>query len=304
MRSATSRVSPDERGEHAGPGTRVGIESTETPFFFERGDAQLFGIVHEPVKASDTAFLMSHPFGEEKLWSHRVFVSFARELARRGHAVLRFDYLGAGDSTGSTADTSLETHLADLGGAYAWLRDRQPAAQRVGLIGLRFGATVAALFAERMAGDARIAQAPLVLWDPVVDGDAYFQELLRSNLSTQLAVYGKVIENRDTLSDKIRSGATVNVDGYDIGRALFEDGSKINLASAGHSHSGPVLVTQIAAGATAKLREDLQGIASAYPRGTFQRCTEQPFWREIKPFYGRASDLQKSSLDWLEQAHG
>ena len=46
------------------------------------------------------AFVFCHPLTEEKLWTHRVFVTFARELAAAGHTVLRFDYRGNGDSDG------------------------------------------------------------------------------------------------------------------------------------------------------------------------------------------------------------
>jgi uncharacterized protein len=277
--------------------------AVETPFFFERTDAQLFGLLHSPVGAvSNTAFVMSHPFGEEKLWSHRVFVSVARALAQRGHAVLRFDYEGAGDSSGSSATTSLASHLADLSAAFDTLLARQPSVQRVGLIGLRLGASIAALFAES-AGRAQLADAPLVLWDPVIDGDSYFQEVLRSNLSTQLSVYGKVREDREALSARIRAGGSVNVDGYEIGRALFETCGRQDLLAAGpRRHAGRVLVTQISAGSAVKDRADLQALAQSYGQGTYQRTTEQPFWREIKPFYGRASDLQHSTLAWLEQA--
>ena len=73
---------------------------SESPFFFPRGDARLFGVLHRPSgPVSRSGFVLSHPFAEEKLWSHRVFVSFARALAGRGLAVLRFDYAGAGDSS-------------------------------------------------------------------------------------------------------------------------------------------------------------------------------------------------------------
>jgi uncharacterized protein len=279
---------------------------TEKPFFFERGPAHLFGMLHQPASAaSRTAFVMSHPFGEEKLWSHRVFVSFARALAQRGHAVLRFDYMGAGDSSGMTAQTSLETHLADLSTAIDTLRMRCSSVERVGLVGLRLGASIAALLAEQAADSVRLAplqSAPIVLWDPVIDGESHFQELLRSNLSTQLAVFGKVLENREVLSEKIRNGGTVNVDGYEIGRELFDSCARAALLPAGPKrHSGPTLVTQIAATSAQKARDDLQALAASYPSGTFLRSTEQPFWREIRPFYGRAADLQKTTLEWLEQ---
>lgn len=282
--------------------------AAERPFFFKRGDAQLFALAHVPPAPSALAFVMSHPFVEEKLWSHRVYVSFARALAARGHVVLRFDYLGAGDSSGMTADTSLETHLGDLAAAVAEVRKLSPAVTRVGLVGLRLGATFAALLAERAAEDAALAsvrEAPLVLWDPVCDGESYFQELLRSNLSTQLAVYGKVQETREVLQERLRAGGTVNVDGYELGKDLFDACARTTLIEAtAKKHRGPTLVMQIAANDKAKERDDLRALAGAYAAGTAARTIEQPFWREIKPFYGRAENLQQATLGWLEKQSG
>src|SRR5687768_18149474 len=90
----------------------------ETPLFFNRGPWQLFGVYHAPHNGSTaTPFVFCHPFGEEKLWAHRVYVGFARELARRGHPVLRFDYAGNGDSSGTFDESSIETALADIDAA-------------------------------------------------------------------------------------------------------------------------------------------------------------------------------------------
>jgi exosortase A-associated hydrolase 2 len=275
----------------------------ETPFFFAREDARLFGILHSPQgPAKPLAFVMSHPFGEEKLWSHRVFVSCARALAERGHAVLRFDYCGAGDSSGMSADTSLASHLADLQAAIRTLEQRIPSVERIGLIGLRLGASLAAVLLESTNDSPRLRSVPLVLWDPILDGDAYFQELLRSNLSTQLAVYGKVIDNREVLTARIRAGETVNVDGYEIGKDLLEScGVNSLLTTEAKRHDGPTLVVQIAASEAQKERADLKALAASYSQGTLLRAAEQPFWREIKPFYPRASQLQDITLRWLDE---
>jgi len=280
--------------------------SKEYPLFFARDGARLFGMLHFPdTDSSKSAFILSHPFGEEKLWSHRVYVSLARALASRGSTVLRFDYMGAGDSSGMTSDTSMDTHLADLKAAFAALRTHVPEVNRVGIVGLRLGASFAALLAEAADTDPALSVlggAPLVLWDPVVDGAAYFQELLRSNLSTQLAVYGKVIETREALQERIRAGGLVNVDGYEIGSALFESCARADLLEPGpRKHSGPVLVVQIASSEKTREREDLSALSSAYATGEFARTLEQPFWREIRRFYGRADNLQELALSWLEK---
>jgi exosortase A-associated hydrolase 2 len=275
--------------------------------FFQSGDRTLFAVLHEPAAPSrPLGFVLSHPFGEEKLWAHRVFVSFARALAARGHAVLRFDYSGAGDSGGAFAASSLDSHVADLEAAVAHLQARAPSLERIGLVGLRFGATIAALAAER-AGQANrgpVAGAPLVLWDPLIDGDAWLGEMLRSHLSTQLATHGKVIENRDALRARIARGEAVNLDGYDLAAPLFDSCNRKDLLPpTTKSHGGITLVMQIAANENQKTRADLEALGGAYTQGQYQRCIEEPFWKEIRTFYGRAPNLERLTLEWLEKTH-
>ena len=158
---------------------------TETGLYFPEGDGRLYGIVHEAAAGQPprVPFVFCHPLGEEKLWSQRVFVTFARDLAARGHAVLRFDYRGNGDSSGAFEASSISTAREDLAAAIAWFRQRT-GADTVGLLGLRLGATLASVTA-----DARADVGPVILWAPIVDGDKYVQELLRINITTQMAVY-------------------------------------------------------------------------------------------------------------------
>jgi uncharacterized protein len=241
-----------------------GERMIEEPFFFRRDGERLFAMLHRPAAdkppSSAPGFVLSHPFGEEKLWSHRVFVSIARSLAARGHCVLRFDYAGAGDSTGMTPGTDLATHLADLRAAIAALRARRGTDGPIGLLGLRLGATFAALAAEEGACDG-----PLVLWDPILDGDAYFLE---------------------------------------IGKALFESCARADLLQpTPRRHAGPALVVQIVANDKVKEREDLGALARHYNAGTVAVAVEQPFWREIKPFCGRAPNLERVTLEWLGRNH-
>ena len=71
--------------------------AVETPLFFENGAYRLFGVLHQPAgPPSGAGWVFCHPFAEEKLWTQRVYVSFARMLASRGAWVLRFDAMGNG----------------------------------------------------------------------------------------------------------------------------------------------------------------------------------------------------------------
>ncbi|MEI2787934.1 MAG: hypothetical protein V9E93_03525 [Steroidobacteraceae bacterium] len=45
---------------------------------------RIFAAHHRPAQPASRAIVMCHPLGEEKLWAHRVFVTFARDLAAAG----------------------------------------------------------------------------------------------------------------------------------------------------------------------------------------------------------------------------
>ena len=116
--------------------------------------------------------MLCNPFGEEASRGHRTFRVLATQLERLGYSTLRFDYTGTGDSLGDSEDATIEGWLADIGEAAEHLR-RTTGIAKISLVGLRFGATLAALATARGVLRAR----HLVLWDPIVDGRAYLAEL-------------------------------------------------------------------------------------------------------------------------------
>jgi uncharacterized protein len=265
----------------------------ETPFFFRGGADSLFGVLHQPAADSGKpAFVFCHAFGEEKLWSHRVHVAFARLLAADGHPVLRFDYMGNGDSAGQFSQSSVETAMADVVAAADEMR-RRVGRRPISLLGLRLGASIASLVAEDLPGLDR-----LVLWAPIVDGARYMQELLRINLTTQMAVYKELRRDREQLVASLRLGETVNVDGYDMALPMYEQVSAIRLAAAAKRCPAPCLVAQIDR-QPGRPAPDLQALANQYRHGRLVFAQEEPFWKEIAPFYDRAPALFAETRRWL-----
>src|SRR5262249_10306123 len=147
---------------------------------------RLFAALH-PADAprTNTGIVICHPYGEERQLVDRVLVRFGRRLAAAGFAAVRFDARGYGESDRELADRTVETHVGETLAAAALLRPRY-AVDTVVLLGLRLGATVAALAAERDPGIAG-----LVLWSPIVSGRTYARELLRYKLAGQLALQEK-----------------------------------------------------------------------------------------------------------------
>ena len=141
-----------------------------TPFFFGDSSKQLYGVYHPPASQTyrDEAILICYPIGEEYIRTHRVLTQLTGRLTGLGFHVLRFDYYGSGNSAGSTGDGDVTQWVQDIKTALTELKDMS-AVSRLSVIGIRFGAALAAL----ASSETRINK--LVLWDPVTDGKAYVQ---------------------------------------------------------------------------------------------------------------------------------
>ena len=278
------------------PISTIAAPAVETPMFFENGEYRLFGILHQPVGIpSGAAWVFCHPFAEEKLWAQRVYVSFARILASRGAWVLRFDVMGNGDSEGEFSTATVDTMLSDIDSAVSLLEGSSGITQGIGLLGLRLGATLAALTAERS-----LKIGKLVLWEPIVDCGKYMQELLRTNLTTQTAVYKEIRHNREALVRLMREGSTVNIDGYELAYPCYDQASAVNLNAERKQFAGQCLIVQIGREGQA-LRQELTALQATYPVSEILGAAEEPFWKEIKRWYRTAPNLFESTLAWMDK---
>lgn len=125
---------------------------------------RMAGVLHLPEgRGRAPAVLMLHGFTGHKAESHRLFVHAARALAAAGFVVLRFDFLGSGDSEGEFEQMTIRGEVEDALSALAFLRaQRRVDTARIGMLGFSLGGCVAALSLPR-AGDIK----SLVLWAPV-----------------------------------------------------------------------------------------------------------------------------------------
>jgi len=141
--------------------------------YFGSPDRRLFGIFEEPEDgaAREAGVVLCYPYGADYATAFRTFRILATRLAKAGFHVLRFDYLGTGDSSGDADVASIEQWITDVGTAVRELRDSR-GLRDVSLVGLRLGATLAALAAARTKDVERV-----VLWEPVVDGQEYLAAL-------------------------------------------------------------------------------------------------------------------------------
>ena len=178
---------------------------------------ELFVAHHGPTGASRShALLLCNPFGQEAIRAHRFYRVLADRLAATGFDVLRFDYFGTGDSGGDDEEFDLLGALADTQFLAEWgVMQLRPA--QMSLVGLRLGASIAMLASARLPG--RISQ--LVLFEPVVDGAAYVEQMLEVQRRELAQIFG----SRWTLDAVLRERnlpprGDEEVLGFCLGRSL------------------------------------------------------------------------------------
>jgi hypothetical protein len=116
-----------------------------------------------------------------------------------------------------------------------------------------------------------------------------------------MALHRKVVENREALVARLANDQTVNIEGYELARPLFEEVSALQLAGLLPQHAGETLIVQINQEA-APVKPELASLAEANPRCSVQGVQEQPFWKETRAFCHRADELTRVTLQWLERS--
>jgi pimeloyl-ACP methyl ester carboxylesterase len=156
----------------------------ETPVFFKAGDDGLFGVLTSPTSDATGTWVVFVPGGSGSLDSmnrNRLWVRLARLLGSLGCHAFRFDFHGAGESTGRAELLDLRKPFTkDLDGAVAWLRER--GAQDTVLVGSCFGARTALAGAPELSG-----LRGLILIAPYVE-DITYGERVAARMATEWSV--------------------------------------------------------------------------------------------------------------------
>jgi pimeloyl-ACP methyl ester carboxylesterase len=219
------------------------------------GGGSSYAVLSEPLKdPHPIAWVLCHSFGLEQIGLLSAEVPVARALSAAGFPVLRFHAQGYGDSELPVEQVSLASHVRDTLDAVAVL-ERTTGLSRVGLMGARFGAAVAALAADR------IGAAALALWDPAISGRTYLRGLMRqSTLSDVASAHaGRKIETPQEREQELSAAGIVDLQGVPLTREAFEELSSMDLRSDLGSFNGESLIVQITA--SAEIRSPVASLA-------------------------------------------
>lgn len=278
------------------------MSADETVVLIPCGADRLVGLLHRPQQPRRTGVLVIVGGPQVRAGSHRQFVQLARALARRGHAVLRFDVRGMGDSDGAPrAFTDLGE---DIRAALDAFMASTPALRDVVLWGLCDGAS-AALLHHAAQADPRVRG--LVLLNPWVRSTQtlarahvkhyYRQRLLEADFWRKL-LSGRVAMS--ALSGLWRNVATAL--GGSKATSTSED-FRITMARAWRAFPGPILLVLSGRDLTAKEFLEALPLEPAWS-GALDRpgLTRLDIAEADHTFSTRAERerLESATADWLE----
>ncbi|MGD9141504.1 MAG: alpha/beta hydrolase [bacterium] len=198
---------------------------------FENEGMKLFGMLHLPRgKGAKPCVVMLHGYTGNRVGEHFIFVKAARELARNGMAVFRFDFRGSGESEGDFKDISVESEISDALEALKLVRALPEIdAKRVALLGHDLGGCVAACIA------AECEAASVALWAAT----AFADYLVEKDGETFKDPY---IWLPDEYRGALEKKGSVDIGGFTRGKAFFESIRFYDPLSAVSEYSGPLLL--------------------------------------------------------------
>ncbi len=213
--------------------------------YFPVSGAHLYTVLHE-VKDPVARVLLVGPFASERHNSYLPWVRWARDLAAEKIEVLRYDYRGIGESTGSFQQMTFEDWSQDVRLLSEWFRCRS---QHVPLVlhGLGLGAVLAGRAFDDGIGEG------LLLWSPPANANqALRATLMRWVGLEQIFKFG---DDRKSASDYIREleqGSPLEVDGYLWSVSLWQDSFRFALPialasedSAAQAYKRPVRIVKL-----------------------------------------------------------
>lgn len=215
--------------------------------------------------------VIAPPLFEERKSAYSALRRMAQRLAAAGHAVMRFDYRGSGESGGKGAHRRWE-HLSQDVATVRKTLARLSGKRDSALLGLRAGATVALLESIRVGGEAVIALAPIVsgatqvrLWR------------MRSKIKSELTVDAAAQKSEAKNS---ADADVLDFDGFPVHPGFFDDVARIDLIKDLGRLSCPGLIAQVShredpAPESVRLMETLGS------RATLKCIRMEPFWDKI-----------------------
>lgn len=284
-------TAPDVTG--GPPTSREAVEYRETAFF-DRAGRLVFRA--EPRGSSMGTVIFASSLFTELQRNYRREVVLSRAAAAAGFSTLRFHYRGVGNSVTGPMSPTLDTMAADLLDLMNQV-DNGPLA----IVGTRLGALA--------AGRARQERdVPLVLWEPVLDGSRWVDEVVKACLARELARGEQV--TAEAVRNRWATDGTVFALGESVPAAIVDQIAATSLLDS-MAGSTPALLVQM--GRTASVRPAVERTHAALSeRGidaeVLSVVGHQVWWLKVGGDHfnpvereDATSDINEGVLDWLKR---
>jgi pimeloyl-ACP methyl ester carboxylesterase len=187
-------------------------------------------------------WVLCQSYGPDQITLQGLEVPLARALSAAGFPVLRYHARGYGDSELTADHATFDMQLEDAVRAVELLCSNT-GITRVGLTGIKIGATIAALTADHLS-DGATPMSAIALWEPIAKGRVFTQSLLRLGLVTELVSRGRADGAPDP-ADTLHEHGVLDVQGFPVRADAVDQMSGINLTNDLVAFRGSSLVVQV-----------------------------------------------------------
>lgn len=266
--------------------------------FLDSGPDRMIGFLHTPLDRPRGGVVLCSSLHAELMGNYRKEVLLAERLAELGLAVQRFHYRGTGNSGGSDADVTLDSMQDD---ARTWCEHlvEKTSVPEVGYFGVRFGALAAAGAANGTPG------GPVALWEPVLDPEAYFREVFRSQLMRQLKAGKSAQPGARSIDQELANAGVADVLGYSIHETLYKSANGRRLVDELGANPRPALLVQIAR--EQELSKELATLAAGWGQQGWGVQTDvvvhEPAWWFVGENW-KAEELREETTTLVETTAG
>jgi pimeloyl-ACP methyl ester carboxylesterase len=247
---------------------------------------ELFGCLHAPrgTPRPGSGVVVCPAAGPEYIRCHRSLRVLAAMLARAGYPVLRFDYFATGDSLGEGEEATLARWQRDVNDAVRFMRGRYRTS-RLTLLGIRMGAALAVRHLAERGGVDR-----LVLWDPIVDGRRFVEELQQITAKHEQWL----AERHGVRPPSLQADGPLDLFGFRYSSEMIDEMAAVDLlATSAEARAGAYVLDNCEDADTEKLSRHLEGMGLTVE---LQRFPAAKVWM-AEPFQGL---LSAESLKLIE----
>lgn len=260
------------------------MEHNEQHRFLSLDGNNIYCVDYTPEKdvEKSTAIILCKPIWGERIRTHRIYTNLARSLRKDGYYSITCDYFGDGNSDGDSQEMTFSTMMRDINGLIDRILEEKKA-DHIILLGIRLGADIALHINDRQKRNIH-----KILIEPVLHLNSYLNDVLRANLTTQMAVHKKVVKTREMLIEEMKNGAAVNIDGFLIDNRLWESFEKVDRK--GFLESAAENINLVVLNTREKLENKYQDLLAGENTITVSKIKREFIWTGWK-YYKPKPDL-------------